>query len=204
MRRAPVLRLAAGLLLALLALPAAAHGTLPGINQFYNGVLHPLLAPAHLLALLALALMAGQQTLRPRPWEHIGLGLGMAAGALAAAAAGDPDTDRWLWCATLWVGAGVALARPQPRVLRALVGLVAGVAIGLGSADVALRGASRVAALLGSYVGAMIFVAYAALAVELLLGRCTGAVPRIGLRVLASWISACALLMLALAFRRSG
>jgi urease accessory protein len=197
------MRLGAGLLLALLALPATAHGTLPGINQFYNGVLHPLLAPAHLLSLLALALMAGQQGLRPRPWEHIGLGLGMALGAMAAAAAGDPDTDRWLWCATLWVGAGVALARPQPRLLRALVGLVVGVCIGLGSADVALRGSPRIAALLGSCMGALILIAYAALAVEQLLKRVTGLVPRIGLRVLASWISACALLMLALSLKQA-
>lgn len=202
MRRIP--RIGAGLLLGLPALPALAHGTLPGINLFYNGVLHPLLAPAHLLALLVLALMAGQQGLRPRPWELIGLGLGMVAGALAAAGAGDPDTDCWLWCATLWVGTGVALAWPQPGGLRMLVGLIVGVCIGLGSADVALRGVPRVAALLGSMLGALILVAYVALAVLQLLRRFTGPVLRIGLRVLASWISACALLMLALALRRSG
>ena len=57
------------LLLCAAAPAASAHGTIPGINQFYNGVMHPFLAPAHLLSLLALALLAGQQGLRPRPFD---------------------------------------------------------------------------------------------------------------------------------------
>ncbi|MFM2065222.1 MAG: hypothetical protein RLZZ584_131 [Pseudomonadota bacterium] len=201
----PGLRWLAGLAGALVtAMPAWAHGTLPGINQFYNGVLHPLLAPAHLLALLALALLAGQQGLRPRPWEVIGLGAGMAMGALAAAAAGDPDTDRWLWLATLATGLAVALARALLGLVRLLPGAAIGLAMGLGSADVALQGATRIATLLGSYLGAMIFIAYAALGVDALLRAWPVPALRIGVRVLASWLMACAVLMLALAIRKGG
>jgi hypothetical protein len=131
---------------------------------------------------------------RPR-WSRAHAG----AETLAAAAAGDPDTDRRLWIATLATGLGVALARPLPRPARALLGAAIGVAVGLGSADTALHGAQRIATLLGSTLGALTFIAYAALALDALLRRWSAPAPRIGLCVVASWLVACAVLMLALA-----
>ncbi len=195
------------LVLALLLCAAAptawAHGTIPGINQFYNGVLHPFLAPAHLIALLALALLAGQQGLRPRPVEIIGLAGGFLLGAASAFKAGDPDTDAWLWAFTLCLGAGVALARAQPTWLRAITGGLIGLAIGLGSADVSMQGSQRIAALLGAGFGALIGIAYAALAVNTFTRRIQHPAARIAIRVLASWLTACAVLMLALAWKKS-
>jgi hydrogenase/urease accessory protein HupE len=186
------------------AAPAAsAHGTIPGINQFYNGVMHPFLAPAHLLSLLALALLAGQQGLRPRPFEIIGLAGGYIIGAAAAFMAGDPDTDACLWALTLCAGAGVALARTQPRWLRVATGGLIGLAIGLGSADVSLHEGKRIAALLGAGFGAMVLIAYASLAVDALTRRIDLPAARIGIRVVASWLIACAVLMLALAWKKS-
>lgn len=203
--------LGAGTVLALLAvLPASAwaHGTLPGINQFYNGVLHPLLAPAHLVVLLALALVGGQQGLRPRPWEIIGLALGYVAGAFAAAAAGDPDTDRWLWGLSAAAALSVAIAWRWPRPLRVLLGLglglATGVAMGLGSADVKLQGAARTASLAGAGLGLLLIVAYASLGVERLMRWQQHLAVRVGLRVLGSWLGACAVLMLALSLKRAG
>jgi hydrogenase/urease accessory protein HupE len=194
---------ALALLLCLSAPAAWAHGTIPGINQFYNGVVHPFLAPAHLLSLLALALLAGQQGLRPRPVEVIALAGGFMVGAAAAFWAGDPDTDTCLWAVTLWAGVGVALARSQPKWLRAATGGLIGLAIGLGSADVSLHEGKRIAALLGAGFGAMVLVAYAAMAVDALTRRIELPAARIGIRVVASWLTACALLMLALAWKKS-
>jgi urease accessory protein len=194
---------ALALLLCVAAPAASAHGTIPGINQFYNGVLHPVLAPAHLLSLLVLALLAGQQGLRPRPVEIIALAGGFMLGAGAAFQAGDPDTDAWLWAVTLCVGALVALARTQPVWLRAGLGGLIGLAIGLGSADVSLHEGKRIAALLGAGFGAMVLIAYAALAVDALTRRIDLPAARIGIRVVASWLTACAVLMLALAWKKS-
>lgn len=194
---------ALAVLLALFAPSAWAHGTIAGINQFYNGVLHPLVAPAHLLSLLALALLAGQQGLRPRPVEIIGLAGGYMLGAASAFQAGDPDTDAWLWAFTLGVGAAVALARTQSTWLRAATGAAVGLAIGLGSADVALQEGRRVAALLGAGFGALILISYAALAVDTIRRRIRHPAAAIAVRVLGSWLTACAVLMLALAWKKS-
>ena len=38
-----------------------AHAPIEGIGNFYNGLLHPVLVPAHLLLLVAIGLFIGQQ-----------------------------------------------------------------------------------------------------------------------------------------------
>ena len=47
----------------LLAFPAAAqaHTPIPGMGEFAGGLLHPLTTPFHVLILLGLALLVGQQ-----------------------------------------------------------------------------------------------------------------------------------------------
>lgn len=47
-------------LLAATACPAAAHSPIKGVGTFYSGLLHPALVPAHLLALIAVGLLIGQ------------------------------------------------------------------------------------------------------------------------------------------------
>ena len=58
-------RRAAILLITILITPgtALAHGSIEGIGDFYSGILHPALVPAHLLVLLSLGLLLGQQGL---------------------------------------------------------------------------------------------------------------------------------------------
>ena len=41
---------------------AFAHSPIKGIDTFYNGLLHPLYVPAHLLLLIALGLFIGQKS----------------------------------------------------------------------------------------------------------------------------------------------
>ena len=57
-------RLATLLGLAFFPQLAHAHSPIEGIGDFYNGMLHPLLVPSHVLLLLALGLLRGQQGLR--------------------------------------------------------------------------------------------------------------------------------------------
>ncbi|MEY8876512.1 MAG: HupE/UreJ family protein [Leptothrix sp. (in: b-proteobacteria)] len=189
--------------LALGAPGAWAHGTIPGINQFYNGLLHPLVAPAHLLSLLALALLAGQQTHRKLAHEMIGLAVGLLVGVLGAGWTGDPDTDRVLWLAAVVTGLLVALGRELPAWLRLGVGGLIGCAVGLASADVSLRGSARISALIGAMLGALILVGELSVLVEAALKRWHHPALRIGVRVLASWLTACALLMGVLALKRA-
>ena len=63
---------AAGLVFALTAQPAMAHPPPLGIGGFAGGLLHPLFVPAHLLAVLALGMLIGQQPAGRRRREALG------------------------------------------------------------------------------------------------------------------------------------
>src|SRR6478672_7706860 len=61
-RRLALCQLLPAFLFAVLPCTAEAHTQFTGMGDFLNGVLHPLTTPAHILILLGLALVAGQQT----------------------------------------------------------------------------------------------------------------------------------------------
>ncbi|MGY0196667.1 HupE/UreJ family protein [Leptothrix sp. BB-4] len=192
------------LALALAAPSAWAHGAIPGGSAFFGGLVHPVLVAAHLFGLIAVGLQAAQQGLSPRAHELIALAAGLFAGALAAGALGDPDTDRALWLLVIATALGVTLGRVQPVAYRLWMPACIGLAIGLGSGDPALLGARRITALAGSLVGALVIAAQLAVAVEAVLRRWPHPALRIGLRVLASWVAACGVLLTALALRPAG
>ncbi len=188
----------------LLATPAWAHGSIPGANAFLGGLVHPWLAAAHLAGLVAVGLMATQQGLSPRPHELLGLAVGLLAGVAGASLVGDPDTDRALWLLTLATALGVVLDRRFPVAWRLWMPACIGVAIGLGSGDPGFTGAKRIALLAGSLIGALVLPAQLAVALEAALQRWPHPALRIGLRVLSSWLAACAVLLTALAYRTPG
>lgn len=187
---------------------AIAHGQIPGIGHFGNGVLHPLVSPPHLIALLALGLLIGQLALhadgRAR-WPIAALALAMLAGLAATAVAGDPDTDRALLVmaavAALAVAASWAPPAPVGAGLSAAIG--AAVAVASGPVDAAgaatLGGAARAAYLAGSAVAILVIALWPAAVVSML------RVPwqRIAVRVVGSWFAAAALLVLALSWRQA-
>lgn len=178
---------------------AWAHGEIKGVGAFYSGVLHPFMSPAHLIALVALGLLFGQR----------GVGASRPAmGALAAALVpglwlslrlqGLPEPDPWLLALGTVLGLGVVLARPWPTWALVTLAALAGLAVGLGSAPDGMAPAQRAAALAGTFVGATLCTACLAGAVHPL--RKPWA--RVGVRVLASWLSASALLVLTLGIAR--
>ena len=189
------------LLLAAPLSPAWAHGNIPGGSAFFGGLVHPALVAAHLFGLIAVGLQAAQQGLSPRAHELIALAVGLLAGALAAGHFGDPDTDGALWLLVIATALGVTLGRTQPLAYRLWMPACIGLAVGLGSGDPALLGGRRIAALAGSIVGALVIASQLAVLVEAGLRRWPHPALRIGLRVLASWVAACGVLLTALALR---
>src|SRR5262249_30174081 len=95
----------------------------------------------------------------------------------------------------------VAIGRPPPAFACALLATLAGVALGLDSPPEAISIAVATTMLIGSGLGA-------SLALALLIAGASyvdtqkWVAPRIGMRVLGSWIAASALLVLALRFAR--
>jgi hypothetical protein len=158
-----------------------------------DGLLRPLATPAHVIALIGLALIAG-------PKNHNGaaiiaafaVGLAAGLGALAWGAGEMPAVDALLAGATLCglvaasgVTAGVALVAP--------LALLAGVALGLDSPPDAIRLDEAAAMLIGTACGGV-----AALA---LMTPAASAIAcwrqAIALRVAGSWIAAIAIMALA-------
>jgi hydrogenase/urease accessory protein HupE len=191
-------------------LAARAHGDLERLGPFYAGALHPLLVPAHLVALLALGLLVGQRGLKPNRHALTMLLLTLATGLGVAAAATDP----FAWATALErlllpVAALAALATlsvvPLPRVAPIALAGVVGLGIGLGSAP-EVRSAVPVATLgpawmtwstvAGTLLGAFVTTALVAAVVD----GAHAHWARLATRIAASWLAASAMLVFALAY----
>jgi urease accessory protein len=187
----------AALLLA--ADPAHAHDVVAGVGGFYGGLLHPLLVPAHVLALTSLGLLIGQQT----PRQRAGL-LGLFAASLIAgimvivAAFAVTSAGHAILAVTAAAGIAVAVARPVSMLVSGPLAMVAGAAIALDSVPQEISMLTTLVALIGTAIGAFLLT--------MLLADLTVYLKRdwqrIGLRVAGSWIAASAILVLALRLAR--
>lgn len=167
------------------------------MTAFFGGLLHPLLVPAHVMAMLALALLIGQQN-----WDRAAAVVYVAAVLAGLGAIALAYVPRWaeeglLGSATL-AGLLVALARPLPGPAVASLAGALGLALGLDSPPevISLRDANL--ALLGTALGAVIVPG----ALATVTPRLAGSWPRIGVRILGSWIAASGILVLALRLLR--
>lgn len=189
----------ARLAVALLVLAPMDAAMAAGARTFQDGLLHPLLVPAHALAVLGTGLLIGQQARRwrwPAPASYVaGLGVGFAAMMQAFSPTVAAEV---LLAATATSAALVALARPVPELLGYALALATGVALALNSSPggISVREANVV--VLGTFCGAVILL----LAVARLTTAARRPLHKIGVRILGSWIAASAILVLALRLAR--
>lgn len=177
------------LLLIAAAMPAQAHGTLPGGGGFYSGALHPLVAIEHLLLLLAAGLILGRDDLR-RPL--LALGLGVGAGLWFGTAVASQQIV--LLGVTLGFGTLLALQLKQPEWIYTALLLVAGLAVGL---ETDLPASNARMAALGVGVGVFLITMNAfALGAALISSRVA-----VTLRVAGAWMLAVSMMVLALNLR---
>jgi hydrogenase/urease accessory protein HupE len=182
------------LILAMVVSPAAAHAPAFGGSGFLGGLAHPVAVPAHLLALIGLGLLAGQQK-DGREALLVMFALGLVAGLLAIAlAAGPSSANRVLTVAALAAGAWTAWGRPLPPLIGWPLMSVVGAAIGLDSPPetASLREANRM--LIGTGLTATLIPVVIAAAVS----RFGHPSLRLAVRIAGSWVAATAILVLAL------
>lgn len=182
--------------LALVPACARAHSPIPGIGAFYNGALHPFVVPAHFMALLGLGLWIGRRGIAVEAEAAITLLAGLAAGAALGGVVGWPGTDMAVLAGSAVVALIVALARPLPNWALVVVAAAIGLGVGLGSDPEGLSGSARWTTLAGTCLGAFIGSLWIAAITEF-------AKPpwlKIAVRVVASWVAASALLVLALSW----
>jgi urease accessory protein len=168
---------------------------LAGAGGFAGGLLHPLLAPAHVIALIGLGLLAGRNAW-PAPARIIAAFAFGLAGGLGAIAWGVGETraNDVLLAAAALCGVIAATGCAAPAWLAAPLALVSGATVGLDSPPETISLREAVLMLIGTACGGIAALAVIAALASAAAGRWQGVVPRVA----GSWIAAIAILVLAL------
>jgi urease accessory protein len=165
---------------------------------FAAGFVQAPLAPAHLLSLIGLGLLAGRTLARASIMIVAAFALGLAAGLGAiASGVGETPANDMLFAAAGVCGAIAALGLAVPAWLAVPAALVIGCAVGLDSPPDAISLREAVMTLIGTGCGVVVAVALLTGAVALI--RRAG--WAIAARVAGSWLAAIAMLVLALRWR---
>ena len=178
-----------------LAAPSLAHAPIKGIGTFYNGVLHPLLVPSHLLLVIAIGLWLGQHAPRPGRLGWFAFVVAFWIALAVSPSMGSSMPEPVLITFALVAGLLVVLERSFGITGMVVLATVAGLGIGLDSPPDFVQRQEMWLALIGTGTGGVLMLSYVG-------GIAAGlAQPwqRIGIRVAGSWTAASAALVLALA-----
>jgi urease accessory protein len=173
---------------------ASAHGSIQGIDHFSGGLLHPLVEPTHLIALVALGLLLGQRGIARAEAALFAFAAGVVVGLLGAGFGWTVDTDLPLLAIAMLSGIGVAMSLALPGLICAAIAAAVGAGIGVASNPEAYAGSAMLAALGGAGIGAMLWL----LTIAALVNMMKRPWLRILVRVVGSWASASSVLVLAL------
>jgi urease accessory protein len=165
------------------------------LQAFVAGFINPLLTPAHVLTLAALALCVGQQ--RKAGAALIVFALALIVGFVVIVLAVEETPARIVLLADAAALGVMTAAAWTPRSVVCLLAAMAGVALALDSPPQALTIAEAYAALAGTAVGACGMLVLAAT----IASHANADWQRLGLRILGSWIAASAILVLAVQLR---
>lgn len=180
--------------------PLFAHMTVPGAGDLVNGALHPFTVPSHTLLLVATGLLIAQALPLRLKEPSICLGIGAALGLGFAFGSVHSFALEWfpgaLTCA---LALCVVAALPLPAMGRSILVGLAAFAIGCDSRPSSNGDATAMAVtLLGTGVALAVGVVNVAIYASM---RPNQPWAHVGLRVVASWIAAVAIMLLAFEFR---
>jgi hydrogenase/urease accessory protein HupE len=164
---------------------------LGGLIQFF--------IPTHLLAVVALGLLAGQHA-RPTRADMPGMlivGLVIGSTAIALAMRETPAASALLLLAAL-AASVVVVGRPTPPSIGVLLAFAIGVALPLNAPPHEITIPAAIAAQIGFAVAALAALAL----VTVVAMQATRSWQRVGVRIVGSWIAASAILVLALRLAR--
>ncbi|MCG8381025.1 MAG: HupE/UreJ family protein [Gammaproteobacteria bacterium] len=178
-----------------------AHSSIQGIGTFYNGLLHPILVPAHLLLLVAVGLFLGQQDSKAIQPALGVFAFATIAGLTAAWFFTASQTETLILVLSAVIGLVIAVSPKIPLLLSVVIALLAGFLLGSDSAQEALSDKDKFVTLFGNGVAIYFLVFYSMVLVDYLNKK---AWQRIGIRIVGSWVAASSLLVLALPFSSQG
>jgi urease accessory protein len=178
---------------------ALAHPPPLGIGGFWGGLLHPAFVPAHVLAVLAIGLLIGQQMPGWGRIAPLAFLAGLVAGLGVMTLGVVPVLmNEAVLTGSVAAGLAVVLARPLPEAAGCGLAAVIGFCIALDSPPDAVSVREANAMLTGTGLGATLLMAVAVQAAS----RLKPHRARIFARILGSWVAASAILVLAVRFAR--
>lgn len=185
--------------LAVLFLPqtALAHAPIQGISSFLNGMLHPILVPAHLLLLLAVGLLLGQQRLNKIELTLAAYTVATMLGLALTWFSIEVNFELALLALSAVLGLMITLQLSLHRLWCVLICCLAGFVLGVDSTQEQLLAKDKLFALFGCLVALHFIVLYPMALAESFNKK---ALQQIGVRIAGAWITAISLLVLALVF----
>jgi len=179
---------------------AWAHTPIKGIGGFYNGLLHPVVVPAHLLSLLAIGLLTGQQHRQSAEQSFLSFALALPAGLIVAGLGVNLPFDTLPLAMAAVLGLAVAAKPPLPAIVVHVAAMATGFVIGW---DSPADGAGIRAAAFSGFG-----VTFGAFYIVIIVAALALARRRpwhgIAVRVAGSWIAASAVMVLALTTTKPG
>jgi urease accessory protein len=194
---------ACGLIALTFLASAEAHGVYQGAGDFYAGMLHPLTSPEHVLPMLALGALAGQNGLKRCQFVLWAFPAAMAVGACIALFV--PDLRGLLLFnvgSAVLLGSLLAAAFTLPSWLIMMLAAVFGMTHGYANGLVIVGQIRPGVFILGMAFASFILMAYMVAVTSFLL-RLRPAWIAIAVRVAGSWVAAIGLLVLSLSQRAS-
>ncbi|QCP52684.1 hypothetical protein FAZ95_26415 [Trinickia violacea] len=190
-----------GLIVLMFVGSANAHAVYQGAGDFYAGMLHPLTSPEHLLPMLALGVLAGQNGLKRCEFVLWAFPAALAAGACIALAITDLHGIFLFNIASgVLLGSLVAAAFRLPSWLILILAAVFGLSHGYANGAVIMGQIRPGVFITGLVCASFILIAYTVAATSFLL-RLRPTWIAIAVRVAGSWAAAIGLLVLSLSQR---
>lgn len=183
--------------------PAWAHGSVPGIQGVYWGMLHPFTSGPQLLALFAMALVIQQRLPDSEDVFHSFWASCLVGAGTAAMLPGAFNPDVPLTVIAIVAGLLAASALRLPLVPLLLLGVICGLPSGyLCWPEPGAKGDMMFTAL-GGIIGSVVIVIVVAGGIEATWQATKWPWLPIAVRVAASWVTAIAVLLGALTFRHA-
>lgn len=176
---------------------AFAHSPIKGIDNFYNGLLHPVFVPAHLLLLIAAGLLFGQQGLKKNQTALVVFLAATIVGLIAAWFSIGGEIEVFILGGAAIIGLLIATNPVLPPYSVSLIAAFTGFALGMDSTQETLLGKEKLVSLFGSGIGIYMLLFYPIFFSDYFKKKTW---QKIGIRVIGSWVAASSLLVLALSF----
>jgi hydrogenase/urease accessory protein HupE len=177
-----------------------AHGSIEGIGDFYNALLHPFITPAHLLALSALGLLMGQHEIQNNRTHFLVFVIFTAIGlALGSYVFKSFIIENFLLGGAAIIGIFISLHLIIKPYFMTIISSNIGFFIGLDLYPQKLTGLEQVLGFTGALIGVSILLLHTLGIADYCEKK---AWKRVGVRVVGSWIAASATLVLALFYSK--